>query len=70
MNKSNELKDALPSGTSSRDAMLAFLLLRGWLAVRAILAGLEKFGAYVTVQQPLIDPVTGLADPNAVVDVK
>ena len=51
-------------------ATLAFLLLRGWLAVRAILAGLEKFGAYVTVQQPLIDPATGLADPNAVVDVK
>ena len=38
---------------------LAFLVLRGWLAVRAILTGVEKFGAYKTIQQPLIDPTTG-----------
>jgi thiosulfate dehydrogenase [quinone] large subunit len=50
---------------------LAFLVLRGWLAVRALLAGIEKFGAYKTVQQPLIDPTTGMADPSgAMVDVK
>jgi thiosulfate dehydrogenase [quinone] large subunit len=52
------------------DLTLAFLLLRGWLAVRAILAGIEKYGAYKTVQQPFIDPATGEADPNAVVEIK
>jgi thiosulfate dehydrogenase [quinone] large subunit len=46
------------------DYTLAFLLLRLWLAVRAILAGLEKFGAYKTIQQPLIDPATGQPDPS------
>ena len=46
------------------------LLLRGWLAVRAILTGIEKYGAYKTIQQPLIDPATGKADPNAVVEIK
>jgi thiosulfate dehydrogenase (quinone) large subunit len=53
------------------DFTLAFLILRGWLAVRAILAGIEKFGAYSTVQKPLIDPVTGMEDPSgALIDVK
>ena len=50
---------------------LAFLLLRGWLAVRAILTGIEKFAAYKTVQQPLMDPTTGMADPSgATIDVQ
>src|SRR5665213_127799 len=48
------------------NAMLAFLLLRGWLAVRAILTGIEKFGAYKTIQQPLIDPATGQPDASGV----
>jgi thiosulfate dehydrogenase [quinone] large subunit len=52
------------------DYTLAFLLLRGWLGLRALLAGMEKFGAYKTIQQPLIDPTTGQPDPNAVVDIK
>jgi len=52
------------------DYTLAFLLLRGWLGLRALLAGIEKFGAYKTIQQPLIDPTTGQPDPNAVVDIK
>src|SRR5271170_4300287 len=53
------------------DATLAFLVLRGWLAVRAILTGVEKFSAYQTIQKPLIDPVTGMEDPSgAMVDVK
>lgn len=52
------------------DYTLAFLLLRAWLAVRAILAGVEKYGAYKTVQQPFIDPATGQPDPNAVIDIK
>lgn len=58
-----------PSGCNC-DYSLAFLLLRGWLGIRALLAGLEKFGAYKTIQQPLIDPTTGQPDPNAVVDIK
>ena len=53
------------------DYSLAFLVLRGWLAVRAILTGLEKFGAYRTIQKPLLDPTTGMEDPSgATVDVK
>jgi len=53
------------------DYTLAFLILRGWLAVRAILTGIEKFGTYKTIQKPLIDPTTGMEDPSgAMVDVK
>jgi thiosulfate dehydrogenase (quinone) large subunit len=52
------------------DYFMAFLLLRAWLGLRALLAGIEKFGAYKTIQQPLIDPTTGQPDPNAVVDIK
>ncbi len=53
------------------DYTLAFLLLRLWLAVRAILAGLEKYGAYKTIQQPLMDPATGQPDASgAVVELK
>lgn len=73
----NESTDKKPNGTGesrcccNRDYTLAFLLLRLWLAVRAILAGLEKYGAYKTVQQPLIDPTTGQPDPSgAVVEFK
>ena len=52
------------------DYSLAFLVLRVWLAVRAILTGVEKFGAYKTVQQPLLD-ATGQPDASgALVDVK
>jgi thiosulfate dehydrogenase (quinone) large subunit len=51
--------------------MLAFLILRGWLAARAILAGLEKFASYHTNQKPLMDPTTGMADPSgAMIEVK
>ena len=50
---------------------LAFFVLRLWLGVRALLAGLEKYAAYNTIQQPLMDPATGMADPSgAMVDVK
>ena len=59
-----------PGGSSSCDATLAFLVLRGWLAVRAIFTGLEKFGAYKTIQQPLLD-ATGQPDASgALVEVK
>jgi thiosulfate dehydrogenase [quinone] large subunit len=50
---------------------LAFLLLRGWLGLRALQTGIEKFGALKTIQKPLIDPVTGMEDPSgALVEVK
>src|SRR5437762_10810126 len=53
------------------DRTLAFLVLRGWLAVRAILAGLEKFAGYNTIQKPFVDPATGMEDPSgALVEVK
>ncbi|MGN6552186.1 MAG: hypothetical protein ACTHLW_00410 [Verrucomicrobiota bacterium] len=55
---------------SNCDGAMAFLILRGWLAVRAIFTGIEKFGAYKTVQQPFIDPTTGQPDPNLVIDAK
>ena len=53
------------------DYSLAFILLRLWLGLRALLAGLEKFGAYKTIQQPLLDPATGQPDASgALIDVK
>jgi thiosulfate dehydrogenase [quinone] large subunit len=53
------------------DYILAFLVLRAWLGVRALLAGLEKYASFKTVQKPLMDPVTGMEDPSgALVEVK
>jgi thiosulfate dehydrogenase (quinone) large subunit len=50
---------------------MAFLVLRLWLAVRAIVTGIEKFGAYKTTQEPIIDKVTGMEDPSgAMLEVK
>jgi len=52
------------------DYSFAFLVLRGWLAVRAILTGIEKFGAYKSIQKPLLD-ANGQPDASgAVIDVK
>jgi thiosulfate dehydrogenase [quinone] large subunit len=49
----------------------AFLLLRLWLGLRALLAGIEKYGAYKAVQKPLLDPTTGQPDASgAMLDVK
>ena len=69
MNDSNETKNN--SGCCCNfDATLAFFLLRGWLAVRAILTGIEKFGAYRSIQKPLLD-ANGQPDASgAVIDVK
>lgn len=74
MNESTDQKQTV-SGESNCGCTfsytLAFLLLRGWLALRCILTGVEKFGTYKTIQQPLIDPTTGMADPSgAMLDVK
>lgn len=53
------------------DSALAFLVLRLWLGLRALLAGVEKYSAYRTDQKPLVDPVTGMVDPSgAMVEVK
>jgi thiosulfate dehydrogenase [quinone] large subunit len=53
------------------DMTAAFLVLRGWLAVRAILAGIEKFSAFRTIQKPFVDPTTGMVDPSgAMIEVK
>jgi len=46
------------------DASLAFLVLRGWLGLRAILTGLEKYAAMGKIMKPWVDPKTGVADPN------
>ena len=43
------------------DATLAFLLLRLWLGMRAVVTGLEKFSTTVTEKKPLID-ADGVAD--------
>lgn len=48
------------------DYTLAFLVLRGWLAVRALLTGLEKFGKYNSMAVPVIDPATGQPDASGV----
>ena len=74
MNESNENKNSEcceNAGKCCGDYSLAFLVLRGWLAVRAILTGIEKFAAFKTIQKPLVDPVTGMEDPSgAMIDVK
>src|SRR5215471_13051769 len=50
---------------------LAFLVLRGWLGMRALLAGIEKFSGFTVTQQPLKDPTTGMDDPSgAMIEVK
>jgi thiosulfate dehydrogenase [quinone] large subunit len=70
----NDSTDKKSDGTGecqcNCDYSLAFLLLRGWLAVRAILPGVEKFGAYKSIQKPLLDS-SGQPDASgALVDVK
>ncbi len=59
------------SGKCGLDYTLAFLLLRGWLGIRALLTGIEKFGAYKTIQKPLLDPTTGQPDASgALIELK
>jgi thiosulfate dehydrogenase [quinone] large subunit len=45
---------------------MAFVVLRLWLGVRALLAGIEKFGIYQPVAMPVIDPTTGQPDASGV----
>jgi len=55
---------------SNLDFSLAFLLLRGWLGLRALLAGVEKYGAYKSVQKPLLDEHGQPDASGAVIDLK
>jgi thiosulfate dehydrogenase [quinone] large subunit len=48
------------------DFTFAFLVLRLWLGVRALLVGINKYGAYHSVAMPLIDPSTGQPDASGV----
>jgi thiosulfate dehydrogenase (quinone) large subunit len=69
--KMPDSKEAASAPASTFDYTLAFIVLRLWLAVRNIVTGIEKFGAYKTVQKPIIDQVTGMEDPSgAMLDVK
>jgi len=63
MSDSNQNKNC---ESCSCDYTLAFLVLRGWLAVRALLTGIEKFGKYQSVAMPVIDPTTGQPDASGV----
>jgi len=53
-----------PEPTNLSGKSLAFLVLRGWLGVRALLTGIEKFSATTKIKTPLVDPVTGMEDPS------
>jgi thiosulfate dehydrogenase [quinone] large subunit len=52
----NEIKDP---ESNRADYTMAFLVLRLWLALRAIQTAIEKFGAYKTISRPMIDKATG-----------
>ena len=48
----------------------AFLTLRLWLGGRALITGLEKYSAKITIQEPLLD-ATGAPDPSgAMVEIE
>jgi thiosulfate dehydrogenase (quinone) large subunit len=66
----NEVKIQDSRG-GSFDGTLAFLVLRLWLAMRAIVTGIEKFSGFHIKQEALIDAETGLpAASGLMVDVK
>jgi len=67
MNESTDKKtNGSCESTCNCDFTLAFWVLRLWLATRAILTGLEKFGKYDSVAMPVIDPTTGQPDASGV----
>ena len=67
MNDSTEKQAGGSCGNCAQgDYTLAFLVLRLWLALRAIVTGLEKFGAYQSVATPVIDPATVQPDASGV----
>lgn len=62
----SEANDNKCGSCNSCDQTMAFWILRGWLAVRGIATGLEKFGTYKSVLRPVIDPTTGQPDASGV----
>jgi len=66
MQASKDAKATNGRSCCAGDYTLAFLILRGWLGVRALLTGIEKFGAYKSVAKPVIDPATGQPDASGV----
>lgn len=71
MNNESKSNSPEPKTCCQCDHTLAFWLLRLWLGMRALLTGIEKFGAYKTIQQPLIDPATGQPDASgALIELK
>ena len=79
MTESTETKESCCSSKDSQcqggcchlDYTLAFLVLRAWLGLRAVVTGFEKFGYYKVIQKAVIDPATGMEDPSgAMVEVK
>lgn len=66
-NKHNSGNECCLSGCSDT---LAFLVLRLWLAVRAIFTGLEKFAGVKSEQQPLLDEFGNPDMSGAMIDVK
>ncbi len=63
MSESNENKK---TGGCDCDLGLAFIVLRLWLGVRALLAGIEKFGKATATPVAVIDPTTGQPDASGV----
>lgn len=72
MSTNNEMAEPPHTTTGGTcDLTLAFFVLRGWLGVRALLTGIEKFSSYKTIQKAVIDPVTGMEDPSgALIEIK
>jgi len=63
----NDMKNDSGDGRACHcDYSLAFWVLRLWLGVRALLAGIEKFGIYKSVAMPVLDPTTGQPDASGV----
>ena len=59
-------RNLIPGRKVNWDFTWAFLALRLWLGVRALLVGIEKFGSYRSAAMPLIDPSTGQPDASGV----
>ena len=65
MAASTEIR-VLPAQKNAWDFTFAFWALRLWLGARALFVGIQKFAAYKSVAQPLIDPSTGQPDASGV----
>ena len=71
MQETKEKENGGSCCSANCDYTLAFWVLRGWLGLRALLTGIEKFAGVKVTQKPFIDPTTGMEDPSgALVEVK